>query len=186
MLGGRGQRLDGGMSVEGGRTRDLWFLKHWLWDSVQQSGLGDSSLSEVPPDASSVMNENWWRWLTPSDSLTRTQSSLAVCPAERARPSLSYWSWRAGAWSWNRHKMLTWNASVVKEGKLPPRGAWLFQVPESILHHAVLAGPPAGAGVVALEDERRLLSAELRQESSSLETGKDERMSHFCSFASSF
>lgn len=34
--------------------------------------------------------------------------------------------------------------------------------PESVLHYAVLAGPPAGARMVTLKDERRLLSAEFR------------------------
>lgn len=35
------------------------------------------------------------------------------------------------------------------------------KLPQSILHHPVLAGPPAGAGMVALKDERGFLPAEL-------------------------
>lgn len=43
-----------------------------------------------------------------------------------------------------------------------------FEIPESILHYAVLAGPPTGAGVVTLEDERRLLTAEFREKAAAL------------------
>lgn len=44
-----------------------------------------------------------------------------------------------------------------------PLRVFLFvKSPESVLHYAVLAGPPAGARMVALKDERRLLSAEFR------------------------
>lgn len=51
---------------------------------------------------------------------------------------------------------------VFKQAKMFGLIAFAFEIPESVLHHAVLAGPPAGAGVVALKDERRLLSAEFR------------------------
>lgn len=51
---------------------------------------------------------------------------------------------------------------VFKQAKVFWLIAIAFEIPESVLHHAVLAGPPAGAGVVALKDERRLLSAEFR------------------------
>lgn len=41
-------------------------------------------------------------------------------------------------------------------------------VPESILHHSVLTGPPTRARMVTLKYEWRLLTAELRQQSTSL------------------
>lgn len=43
-----------------------------------------------------------------------------------------------------------------------------LEVPQSVLHHAVLAGSPAGAGVVALEDEGRFLTTELREQTTIL------------------
>lgn len=42
--------------------------------------------------------------------------------------------------------------------------------PEAVLHDAVPAVPPAGAGVVALEEQRRLCHVELRQEAAVLGT----------------
>lgn len=50
----------------------------------------------------------------------------------------------------------------------------LTDIPESILYYPVLAGPPAGAGVVTLKDKRRLLSAEFRQKTTGLH-GKQKR-----------
>lgn len=47
-----------------------------------------------------------------------------------------------------------------------------FHVPESILHDTVLAGPPTGACVVTLKDERRLLTAEFRQKAAALNETK--------------
>lgn len=42
--------------------------------------------------------------------------------------------------------------------------------PQAILHHAVPAVPPAGAGVVALEEQGRLGHVELRQQPAILGT----------------
>lgn len=38
--------------------------------------------------------------------LTRIQRFPVVCSVERGHPSLSYWSWRAEAWSWKNHRLL--------------------------------------------------------------------------------
>lgn len=55
---------------------------------------------------------------------------------------------------------VTWEGKV--EGFLVCIHTDQVWVPDSVLHHAVLAGPPTGACMVALKDERRLLPAELR------------------------
>ena len=47
-------------------------------------------------------------------------------------------------------------------------------IPQAVLYHAVLAGPPTGTCMVALKDQGRLLPAELRQQTASLQGQKGE------------
>lgn len=51
---------------------------------------------------------------------------------------------------------------------------FFFFLPESVLHHPVLAGPPTGTGVVALKDKRGLLAAEFGEKTTALKVDENE------------
>lgn len=94
--------------------------------------------------------------------LTRIQRSPVVCLVLHGHPSPSYWSWRAEAWSWKIHNVFyitIWYFPLKQIFNFTQVNFW---IPDSILHYAVLAGPPTGARMVTLKDERRLLTAEFR------------------------